>query len=89
MRAVAHTVRERAEAWQAARPPVLDRPYGIPNPVSTRGGTTLKERDATRRRVERDIRHLEREFAAAYSEESWAAWKAGEIGHKRSPWDAP
>lgn len=80
MRAVAHTVRERAEAWQAARPPVLDRPYGIPKADHMRGGTTLKDRDATRRRVERDIRQLEREYAAAYSDESWAAWKAGEIG---------
>ncbi|MBL8652515.1 MAG: hypothetical protein JNL35_19170 [Sphingopyxis sp.] len=80
LRLVAQTLRDRAEAWQAARPPVLDRPYGIPNPVSMRGGPTLGERDRIRRRVQRDIQQLEREFAAAYSEESWAAWQAGEVG---------
>ena len=30
------------------------------------------------RRIERAIAELEREWNAAYSEESWAAWKAGQ-----------
>ncbi len=77
LRFAAHTLRTRAEAWQAARPPVLDRPCGLPRDVHMWGGPTLTERDRTRRRVERAIEQLEREYAAAYSEESWAAWKAG------------
>lgn len=79
-RLAARTLRDRAEAWQQARPPVLDRPYGLPRDVHMSGGPTSSERDRTRRRAERDIERLEREYAAAYSEESWAAWKAGGMG---------
>ena len=62
---------------QAARPPVLDRPHGIPRDVHMGGGPTLRERDHSRRRIERAIEQLEREYTAAYNEETWADWKAG------------
>ena len=80
LRCTAHSLRERAEAWQAARPPVLHRPHGIPRANHMSGGPTSSERDRARRRVERDIEQLEREWNAAYCEESWAAWKAGGTG---------
>lgn len=77
MRLAAHTLRERAEAWQAARRPVYQHPHGFLADNSLRGGGTGSERNSTRRRIERTIAELEREWNAAYSEESWAAWKAG------------
>lgn len=77
MRAAAHRLRERAEAWQHARQPVIQHPHGFPGPNYQDGGPTHSERDKARRRVEREIEALEREWNAAYSEESWAAWKAG------------
>jgi len=80
LRAVAHGLRERAEAWQQARAPVIRHPHGFLSGGHLASGSTLRERDAARRRVERDIVQLEREWNAAYSEESWAAWKAAD-GH--------
>jgi len=77
MRMAAFALRERAGAWQAARQPVYQRPHGVLENASLRGGATGRERDLTRRRIERAIAELEREWNAAYSEESWAAWKAG------------
>lgn len=77
VRMAAYTLRERAEAWQAARRPVIQHPHGFLADTSLRGGGTGGERNAARRRVERAIAELEREWNAAYSEESWAAWKAG------------
>lgn len=77
MRAAANRLRERAEAWQAARQPLYQHPHGFLADTSLRGGGTGRERDTTRRRIERTIAELEREWNAAYSEESWAAWKAG------------
>lgn len=77
MRLAAHTLRERAEAWQAARQPVYQHPHGFLADTTLRGGDTGSERNATRRRIERTIAELEREWNAAYSEESWAAWQAG------------
>ncbi|MCA0210013.1 MAG: hypothetical protein LCH74_13195 [Proteobacteria bacterium] len=79
MRLAAHTLRERAEAWQAARQPVYQHPHGFLADNSLRGGGTGSERNSTRRRIERTIAELEREWNAAYSEESWAAWKAGRV----------
>lgn len=62
MRAAAATLRARAEAWQQARQPVIQHPPGfLANPHS-KGGPTMLERDATRRRVERQIKALEREW---------------------------
>lgn len=77
MRMGANRLREHAEAWQAARQPVYQHPHGFLADTSLRGGGTGSQRDATRRRIERTIAELEREWNAAYSEESWAAWKAG------------
>ncbi len=77
MRAAAGRLRERAEAWQAARQPVYQHPHGFLADKRLSGGGTGRERDSTRRRIERRIAELEREWNAAYSEESWAAWKAG------------
>ena len=77
MRLAAHTLRERAEAWQTARQPVYQHPHGFLANTTQRGGDTGRERDSARRRIERTIAALEREWNAAYSEESWAAWKAG------------
>jgi len=77
MRTAANRLRERAEAWQAARQPVYQHPHSFLADNSLRGGGTGSQRDATRRRIERTIAELEREWNAAYSEESWAAWKAG------------
>ncbi|SEH13733.1 hypothetical protein SAMN05428974_0920 [Sphingopyxis sp. YR583] len=77
MRMAAYTVREQAEAWQAARQPVIQHPHGFLEDNSLSGGATGRERDGARRRIERAIAELEREWNAAYSEESWAAWKAG------------
>lgn len=77
MRAVASRLRDRAEAWQAARRPVYQPPHGFLADKRLSGGGTGRERDATRRRIERTIAELEREWNAAYSEESWAAWQAG------------
>ena len=76
MRAAANRLRERAEGWQAARRPVYQHPHGFLADKSLQGGGTGRERDMTRRRIERTIAELEREWNAAYSEESWAAWKA-------------
>lgn len=76
-RMAAYTKREQAEAWQAARRPVYQHPHGFLADNSLRGGDTGSQRDATRRRIERTIAELEREWNAAYSEESWAAWKEG------------
>jgi len=77
MRAAANRLRERAEAWQAARRPVYQHPHGFLADNSLSGGGTGSERDTARRRIERTIAELEREWNAAYSEQSWAAWKAG------------
>jgi hypothetical protein len=77
MRAGANRLRERAEAWQQARQPVIQHPHGFLADNSLSGGGTGRERDTARRRIERTIAELEREWNAAYSEESWAAWKAG------------
>ena len=77
MRMAAHSLRERAEGWQQARQPVFQHPHGFLADTSLSGGGTGRERDAARRRIERAIAELEREWNAAYSEESWAAWKAG------------
>ncbi|WP_332819067.1 hypothetical protein [Sphingopyxis sp.] len=77
MRMAAHSLRERAEAWQQARQPVFQHPHGFLSDTSLHGGGTGRERDAARRRIERAIAELEREWNAAYCEESWAAWKAG------------
>ena len=77
MRMAAHTVRERAEAWQQARQPVFQHPHGFLADTSLSGGGTGRERDTARRRIERTIAALEREWNAAYCEESWAEWKAG------------
>jgi hypothetical protein len=80
LRKAAATLRAKAEGWQQARQPVIQHPHGfLANPYSN-GGPTHSERDAARRRAERAIAELEREWNAAYSEESWAAWKAGAKG---------
>lgn len=77
MRTAAATLRARAEAWQQARQPVIQHPPDfLANPYN-QGGPTSTERDAARRRIDREIEALEREWNAAYSEASWAAWKAG------------
>lgn len=77
MRAAANRLREQTEAWQATRRPVLQFPHGFLADKRLSGGGTGRERDTTRRRIERMIAELEREWNAAYSEESWAAWMAG------------
>jgi hypothetical protein len=77
VRMAAHTLRERAEAWQQARQPAIQHPHGFLADTSLHGGGTGRERDVARRRIERAIAELEREWNAAYCEESWAAWKAG------------
>lgn len=77
MRMAAHTLRERAEGWQQARRPVIQHPHGFLADTSLIGGGTGRERDTARRRIERAIAELEREWNAAYCEESWATWKAG------------
>jgi len=77
MRAGANRLRECAEAWQQARQPVIQHPHGFLADNSLSGGSTGRERDTARRRIERTIAELEREWNAAYCEESWAAWKAG------------
>lgn len=77
MRAAANRLRERAEAWQQARQPVIQHPHGFLSDNRLSGGGTGRERDTARRRIERAIAELEREWNAAYCEESWAAWKAG------------
>ena len=76
-RMAAYTVREHAEAWQQARQPMFQHPHGFLADTSLHGGNTGRERDTARRRIERAIAELEREWNAAYCEESWAAWKAG------------
>ena len=78
LRRAARTLRDRAEAWQAARRPVYQHPHGFLADTSQCGGATGIERYTARRRIERTIAELEREWNAAYSEESWAAWKAGQ-----------
>ncbi|WP_282948554.1 MULTISPECIES: hypothetical protein [unclassified Sphingopyxis] len=78
LRRAARTLRDRAEAWQAARRPVYQHPHGFLADTSQYGGATGIERYTARRRIERTIAELEREWNAAYSEESWAAWKAGD-----------
>ncbi|MBJ7502486.1 MAG: hypothetical protein JHC57_22230 [Sphingopyxis sp.] len=77
MRAAANRLRERAEGWQQARQPVYRHPHGFLADKRLSGGGTGRERDETRRRIESAIAELEREWNAAYCEESWAAWKAG------------
>ncbi len=77
MRRAAHTLRERAEGWQRARQPVIQHLHDFLADTSLSGGGTGRERDTAHRRIERTIAELEREWNAAYSEESWAAWKAG------------
>ncbi|MBL0916341.1 MAG: hypothetical protein IBJ13_12785 [Sphingopyxis sp.] len=77
LRRAARTLRDRAEAWQAARRPVYQHPHGFLADKSLIGGGTGSQRDSARRRIERTIAELEREWNAAYSEESWAAWHAG------------
>lgn len=77
MRTAAATLRATAEGWQQARQPVIQHPPGfLANPYN-QGGPTSTERDKARRRIEREIEALERQWNAAYSEESGAAWKAG------------
>ncbi|RYD44975.1 MAG: hypothetical protein EOP63_03330 [Sphingomonadales bacterium] len=78
MRAGANRLRERAEAWQQSRQRIFQHPHGFLADNSLRGGGTGSERDAARRRIERAIAELEREWNAAYCGESWAAWKAGD-----------
>ncbi|UKK83811.1 hypothetical protein L7H23_14735 [Sphingopyxis sp. BSN-002] len=77
MRMAAHALHDCAEAWQAARRPVLQLPHDFLADKSLSGGATGRDRDSARRRIERAIAELEREWNAAYSEESWAAWQAG------------
>ncbi|MGL3819817.1 hypothetical protein [Sphingopyxis sp. R3-92] len=78
MRTAAATLRARAEAWQQSRQPVIQHPPDFLANPHHQGGPTTPERDAARRRIDREIEALEREWNAAYSEESWAAWKAGD-----------
>ncbi|WP_432769655.1 MAG: hypothetical protein HEQ22_02620 [Sphingopyxis sp.] len=78
LRLTAHSLRERAEGWQQSRQPVLQHPHDFLADNSLRGGGTGRERDSARRRIERTIAELEREWNAAYCEASWAAWKAGQ-----------
>lgn len=78
VRMAAYTLRQRAEAWQQARQPVIQHAHDFLADTSLRGGGTGRERDTARRRIERAIAKLEREWNAAYCEESWAAWKAGQ-----------
>ena len=77
VRMAAYTLRERAEGWQQARQPVIQHPHDFLSDNSLSGGSTGRERDPAPRRIERAIAELEREWNAAYCEESWAAWKAG------------
>lgn len=77
MRAAANRLRERAEGWQQARQPVIQHPHEFLADTHSQSGPTSRDRDAARRRAEREIAALEREWNAAYSEASWAAWKAG------------
>ncbi len=77
LRAGANRLREQAQAWQAARRPIYQHPHGFLADKSLIGGGTGSQRDSARRRIERTIAELEREWNAAYSEESWAAWHAG------------
>ena len=77
VRMAAYTLRERAEGWQQARPPVIQHPHDFLADTHSQSGPTSRDRDAARRRAEREIAALEREWNAAYSEASWAAWKAG------------
>lgn len=88
LRLVAHSLRERAEGWQQARPPVIRHPHGFPGPNYQNGGPTSNQRDLARRRIERAIEELEREWNAAYSEESWAAWQAGRAATAEATNDA-
>ena len=76
MRSAANRLRERAEGWQQARQPVIQHPHDFLADTHSQSGPTGREHDAARRRIEREIAALEREWNAAYSEESWAAWKA-------------
>lgn len=79
LRAAAHELRTRAEAWQQARRPVIQHPHGFLTEPRITAGPTIDDRNAARRRIERTITELEREWNAAYSEESWAARKAGKM----------
>ncbi len=68
LRMAAYTLRESAEGWQQARPPIIQHPHDFLRDSSKQGGPTTIERDAARRRAERAIAELEREWNAAYSE---------------------
>ncbi|HET6524750.1 hypothetical protein [Sphingopyxis sp.] len=80
--ALAETEPERRAAFEAALDgprPVFQRPHGFLARNTISGGPTAMDRLAARHRAERAIDELERQWNAAYSEETWAAWKAG--GH--------
>ena len=69
----------RAEGRQQARRPVIQHPHGFLTEPRITAGPTIDHRNAARHRIERTITELEREWNAAYSEESWAARKAGKM----------